>query len=122
MQRRLFMTALSAAPLAWSVNPARGAIEAPQVKVLTTHVANCDPQAPPPAGSRYRLVRESRAFDPLGVALVGPTGERYGYVPPARASILAALLDQGADGYAEPSPGMAGKVDVFLWRSTVVEP
>jgi hypothetical protein len=112
MKRRLFVASLSAVPaLAALVSSSAAAPR--RVKVLTTHVANLSAGASLSPGP-WRLEREARDFDPSGVALVDAGGARLGYVPPARAAVLAALLDDGGKGFAEPAADGSARVDVFL--------
>jgi hypothetical protein len=115
MERRHFVASMAAMiPLAAAARPRGAAAAGHPLKVLTTRVANGIGGMPPAAG-RWRLVRVTdRAFDPLSIALVDDAGTRHGYVPPARAGVLAALLDAGAAGFATTSREAPGKVDVYL--------
>jgi hypothetical protein len=117
MERRRFVATAALVPLtasAWLAGRAETAASGSPLKVLTTHVANPMGDAMPQEG-RWRLVRVTdRAFDPLAVALVDEAGVRRGYLPPARAGVLSALLDAGATGFTSASRAAPGKVDVFL--------
>jgi len=122
MHRRSFVMAgaaalpLAAAALAAGAAPAMGH----RVRVLTTPLANAErfPAVPAPAaGAALTLEREpDRRFDPASVRVADAAGNPLGYLPPASAAAISALMDAGvpASGRAlGPAPGGL-RVEVFL--------
>jgi len=122
MHRRSFVMAGAAAlPLAAAAFPA-GATSpvGRRVRVLTTPLANAErfPAVPSPAaGAALTLEREpDRRFDPASVRVADAAGNPLGYLPPARAAAISALMDAGvpASGrVAATAPGGL-RIEVFL--------
>ena len=117
MDRRLFLAGCVAATPAVGLAPAgQAAPRTGVVPLLRARVVNPDlfgPAPRPSAGARLALRRDrERSFDPAAIAVVGEGGAGLGYLPPASARPLAALMDAGLRLWAEAEPGSLLTVSV----------
>lgn len=115
MHRRKF---LAAAAVASAVPFSAAARAGPSagIKVLETYLSNAD-QFPdgiwPAPGTPLSLQRApQRAFDTRSVQVLDPDGTPLGYVPPASAQVLAALMDHGTGTSA--IAGTSGTLSIFI--------